>query len=255
MESGYIQLTLQDLNELNTVKQQEYGTLGVAKTDGKQFRYVKFGGTSTIQPGFLMVGPAAPANSTALTITATGTGNQVAGNLVAGSKTLVITNGGTAVTQDQFQYLEINVGGASSTASYSLKINGHTAAAATTGYVTVYLAEPLPASITTLVPGTDLVNLVLSKYNGVIASTTGNAPVGVTTTQVVNTATVTNYGWVQTSGHAIVKATTATIGLGIAQDQSGTAGYVIISAATTGSIGYAKASAVSNTASVELNII
>lgn len=255
MQTGFILLTAQDLNVLDTVKNHDYGVLGVDTADGRQFRYVKFGGTSTIQPGFLLVGPAAPANSTALTITATGTGGQVAGNLLAGSTQLVVTNGATAVTANQFQYVEINVGGASSTASYVIKLNGNSAAAATTGYVTLYFDEPLPASATTLVPGTDLVNLVLSKYNGCTASTTGNAPVGVTNTQVVNTATVTNYGWVQTSGHAIVKATTATIGLGIAQDQAGTAGYVIISAATTGSIGHAKASAVSNTASVELNII
>ncbi len=253
METGYRILTTTDLNTLDTVKNDSYGAIGVT-LDGRQFRYVKFGGTSTIQPGFLLVGPAAPANSTALAITATGTGGQLAANLAAGSRTLVVTNGVTAVTQDQFQYIEINVGGASSTASYSLRVEGHTAAA-NGGYITLSLFDPLPASITTLVPGTDIVNLVLSKYNGCIASTTGNAPVGVTTTQIVNTASVTNYGWVQTAGHAIVKATTATIGLGIAQDQAGTAGYVIISAATTGNIGWAKASAVSNTASVELNII
>lgn len=254
MQKGYTFLTNQDIPVLDTVKNERYGALGVAE-DGRQFRYVKFGGTATIQPGFLMVGPAAPANSTALAITATGTGGQVAANLVAGSRTLVITNGATAVTADEFQYIEINVGGASSTASYVLKLAGHTAAAASTGYVTVELADPLPPTLVTLVPGTDVVNLVLSKYNGVTASTTGNAPVGVTVVPVANTATVTYYGWVQTAGHAIVKATTATIGLGIAQDQAGTAGYVIISAATTGNIGWAKASAVSNTASVELSII
>jgi hypothetical protein len=254
MENGYRVLTSTDLNTLDIVQNDVFGALGVT-SDGRQFRYVKFGGTSTVQPGFLLVGPAAPANSTALAITATGTGGQVAANLLAGSRTLVVTNGATAVTANQFQYLEVNVGGASSTASYSLRIEGHTAAAATTGYVTIFLADPLPASATTLVPGTDVVNLVLSKYNGCTASTTGNAPVGVTTTQVVNTASVTNYGWVQTVGQAIVKATTATIGLGIAQDQAGTAGYVIISAATTGNIGWAKASAVSNTASVYLNIV
>lgn len=253
METGYRQLTTTDINTLDTVKDDQFGALGVT-SDGRQYRYVKFGGTSTIQPGFLLVGPAAPANSTALAITATGTGTQVAGNLIAGSQTLIVTNGVTAVTVDQFQYIDINVGGASATAAYSLKIAGHSAAA-NGGYITVQLADPLPASITTLVPGTDTVNLILSKYNGCIASTTGGAPAGVTVTQVVNTASVTNYGWVQTAGHAIVKATTATIGLGIAQDQAGTAGYVIISAATTGNIGWAKASAVSNTASVELSII
>lgn len=254
METGYRVLTSTDLNTLDTTKDDQYGALGVT-SDGRQFRYVKFGGTSTIQPGFLLVGPAAPANSTALAITAVGTGGQVTANLQAGSRTLVITNGSTAVTQDQFQYIEINVGGASSTASYSLRLEGNTLAAASTGYITCYLADPLPATITQLVPGTDVVNLVLSKYNGPTASLTGNAPVGVTVCPVANTSAVTYYGWVQTAGHAIVKATTATIGLGIAPDESGTAGYVIIAAATTGTIGFAKASAVSNTASVELNII
>lgn len=253
METGYRSLTSTDLNQLDTTKDDQYGALGVT-SDGRQFRYVKFGGTSTIQPGFLMVGPAAPANSTALAITAVGTGGQVTANLQAGSRTLVITNGSTAVTTDQFQYIEINVGGASSTASYILRLDGHTAAG-NAGTITCSLFDPLPPTLLQLVPGTDVVNLVLSKYNGCIASTTGNAPAGVTIVPVANSSTVTNYGWVQTSGHAIVKATTATIGLGIAQDQSGTAGYVIISAATTGNLGWAKASAVSNTASVELNII
>jgi len=252
MQNGFRVLTATDLNTLDVVKNDEFGALGVTE-DGRQFRYVKFGGTATIQPGFLLAGPAAPANSTALAITAVGTGGQLAANLVAGSRQLVVTNGVTAVTADEFQYVEINVGGAASTASYSLRVAGNSTAA-NGGYVTLQLADPIPASATTLVPGTDIVNLVLSKYNGAVASTTGNAPVGVTTTQIVNTASVTNYGWVQTVGHAIVKATAATIGLGIAQDLAGTAGYVIVTAATTGNIGWAKTTAVSNTASVELSI-
>lgn len=251
MESGVRQLTYLDLNQFTTAKQEQYGAIGMA-SDGRTFRYVKFGGTSTINPGLLLVGPAAPTNSTSLAITATGTGGQVAGNLVAGSRTLVVTNGSTAVTQDQFQFVEIMVGG--TLPLYSLKLNGHSAAAATTGYITLQLREPLPQNITTLVPGTDTVNLVLSKFNGPTASTTGNAPVGVTVNVVPNSASVSNYGWVQTKGHAIVKATTATIGLGIAQDQAGTAGYVIITAATTGNVGWAKASASSGNASVELSI-
>lgn len=250
MESGVRQLTYLDLNQFTTTKQEQYGAIGMT-SDGRTYRYVKFGGTSTVNPGLLLVGPAAPTNSTALAITATATGGQVAGNLVAGSRTLVVTNGATAVTQDQFQFVEIMVGG--TLPLYSLKLNGHSAAAAS-GYVTLQLREPLPQNITTLVPGTDTVNLVLSKFNGPTASTTGNAPVGVTVNVIPNTATVTNYGWVQTKGHAVVKATTATIGLGIAQDQAGTAGYVIITAATTGNVGWAKASASSGNASVELAI-
>lgn len=250
METGYRVLTSTDLNTYDSAKQDQYGALGVT-ADGRQYRYVKFAGTSTINPGLLMVGPAAPANSTGLAITSVALGNTIA-NLQSGSSTLVVTNGATAVTQDQFQYVEIMVGG--TLPLYSLRLNGNTAAAGA-GYITLDLVDPLPQNITQLVPGTDTVNLVLSKFNGVAASTTGNAPVGVTVNVIPNSSTVTNYGWVQSAGHAIVKATTATIGLGIAQDQAGTAGYVITSAATTGNIGWAKASASSGNASVELNII
>lgn len=255
METGTRQLTSLDIEQVSTTKTEQLGAIGETE-DARVFKYVKFGGTATIQPGFLLVGPAAPANSTALAITASGTGGQVAGNLVAGSTTLVITNGSTAVTQDQFQNVEIIVG-SSGSALYSLRLNGHSAAAATTGYITLQLKDPLPQGLVTLVPGTDTVNLVLSKYNGPTASLTGNAPVGVTVNVIPNTATVSNYGWVQTGGKAFVKATTATIGLGIAPDEAGTAGYVIISAATTGNIGFAKASRDSGTssASVELNIV
>lgn len=249
MESGVRQLVSADLNTFATTQQEDYGTLGQTK-DGRYFRYVAFGGTSTIKAGMLCVGPAAPANSTGLAITATGTGGQVAANLVAGSKTLVVTNGATTVTANQFQYLEIV---SSADQTYSLRIAGHTAAG-NAGFVVVSLADPLPQGITTLIPGTDTANLVLSQYNGVAPSLTGNAPVGVTTNVVPNTASVTNYGWVQSGGKAMVKATTATIGLGIAQDQAGTAGYVIITAATTGNIGWAKASATGSAASVVLNI-
>lgn len=249
MESGVRQLVSADLNTFSTTQMEDFGTMGQTK-DGRVFRYVKFGGTSTIKAGMLCVGPAAPANSTGLAITATGTGGQLAANLVAGSQTLVVTNGATAVTANQFQYLEII---SSADQTYSLRIAGHTSAGAS-GYVVISLADPLPQGITTLIPGTDTANLVLSHYNGVAPSTTGNAPAGVTTNVVPNTASVTNYGWVQSGGKAMVKATTATIGLGIAQDMAGTAGYVIISAATTGNIGWAKASATGSAASVVLNI-
>lgn len=251
MESGTRQLTATDIETLYMSPQEQLGALGVT-SDARRYRYVTFGGTSTINPGLVLQGPAAPANSTSLAITATGTGGQVAGNLNAGSTTLVVTNGSTSVTANEFQYLEIMVGG--TLPLYSIAITGHTSAG-NAGYIVAQLDEPLPQGMTTLVPGTDTVNLVVSKYNGCAASTTGNAPVGVTVNVIPNTASVTYSGWVQTGGHAIVKATTATIGLGIACDLSGTAGYVIIAAATTGSIGHAKASVSSGNASVELNIV
>lgn len=249
MESGARQLTSVDLNTFTTTQQEDFGTVGVTK-DGRVFRYGLFGGTSTIKPGLLCVGPAAPANSTGLAITAVGTGGQLTANLQAGSKTLVITNGATVVTANQFQFLDI-VSAADQT--YSLRINGHTPAAAS-GFITVSLADPLPQNITQLIPGTDTASLVLSQFNGMAPSLTGNVPAGVTTCVIPNTAGQQYWGWVQSAGKAFVKATTATIGLGIAQDLAGTAGFVIISAATTGNIGWAKASASGGNAQVVLNI-
>src|SRR5487761_816842 len=112
MESGFRQLTEQDINSTSTTKVEQFGAMGVT-ADGREFRYVGFGyvsGTTTFNPGLLMITPTAPANSTALTITASGTGGQVAGNLVAGSTVLVLTNSSTAVWQDEFKegYLTLN---------------------------------------------------------------------------------------------------------------------------------------------------
>lgn len=249
MQNGPRYLTSSDLNTLTTSQQDEYGALGQTE-DGSFFRYVKFGGTSTIKAGLLVVGPAAPSNSTALAVTAVGTGGQTTANLQAGSRALVVTNGSTSVTLNQFQEIAIN---SSADGYYLLRIEGNTAAG-NGGFITLQLADPLPVGITQLIPGTDTVDLLLNKYNGAAPSTTGNAPVGVTVTAVPNTASVTNWGWVQASGLTKVAATTATIGLGIAQDQAGTAGYVIITAATTGNIGWAKTSAASSAAVVDLNI-
>lgn len=253
METGIRQLTSSDLDTFSTTKQDQYGAIGVT-SDGRFFRYVGFGGTSTINPGALCVGPAAPTNSTALAITATTatTSPNLTANLQANSRQLNITNGTTAVTTDQFQYLEIIV---SAGGLYTLRLDGHTAAG-NAGVISCYLYDPLPQGITQLIPGTDTVNLRLSKFNGCLPSTTGNAPVGVAVNAIPNTASVTNYGWVQTSGHAYIPATsTIGIGLGIAQDQSGTAGNVIVAAATTGSIGWSKAAAASGFVSAELNIL
>lgn len=251
MQDGPRFLTETDIATLTTTKQTTFG--GVGQTgDGRQYVYVGFGGTSTINPGLVLVAPAAPSNSTALVITATGTGGQVAGNLLAGSNTLVLTNGSTAVTQDQFQFIELII---SAGGSYKLKLRGHTAAAATTGYITCFLQEPLPVGTTTLIPGTDTANLRLSPYNGPTASLTRAQPVGVTTVSVPNTSAVTNYGWVQTKGPAFVAATTATKGEGIAQDLVGTAGFVkLYGAVTDNLLGFAQEAAASSTASVELNI-
>lgn len=237
MENGFRNLTEQDLNNLSTSKQVEYGAIGLTE-DGRQFRYVSFGGTTTIAPGLLVQAAVASANSSALAITATTvatTPGQTTASLTAGSSFLVVTNGSTAVTQDQFAegFLEVLQTSGSNNGPISYRILGNTAAAASTGYITVYLSEPL-RNASVLTPGTDTVNLWQSPYSNVVTTTTVNIPIGVTNIQVVNSASVTNYGWVQTKGAAEVTGDGSSMVIGNTVGPSTTtAGYVGLAVTTT----------------------
>lgn len=238
MQDGPRYLTETDLSVLTSTKQTQFGAYGITG-DGRQFRYVSFGGTSTIAPGLVVVAGAATANSQGLAITATTVtaANQTTGNLATGSNTLVLTNSSTAVTQDEFAegFLQVVVGGnTSDTGSYSYKIKGNSAATASTGYVTVTLYETL-RNTTALVPGTDTANLWVSPFQNVNTSTTAALPVGLTVLPVVNSSSVTNYGWVQVSGDAVVlndAGGTITVGGSFAQSVS-TAGNVVAATAST----------------------
>jgi hypothetical protein len=244
MQDGPRYLTESDINTLTTSKQTQYGAIGITG-DGRRFRYVSFGGTSTIVAGQVMVAAALTANWQGVAITATGTGGQVAGNLgvvsgIAANQIVLTNTSSSTLTQDQFAegFLEVMVGGASSaTAQYSYKIKGNAAVSAgnvTTQYFTVTLYEPL-RNTTALIPGTDTVNLVPSPYNTVAASSTAALPVGLTTLPIVNTASVTNYGWAQTYGPANVlndAGGTITVGGSFAQSVT-TAGSVVAATAST----------------------
>ncbi len=111
---------------------------------------------------------------------------------------------------------------------------------------------------TALVPGTDTANLLLSEYQSVNVSTTANLPVGVTVMPVVNTATVTNYGWIQTSGHCnLLNDAGGTITVGGAFGESTTtAGNIkAATASTVPIIGVTRvAISASNAGPVSLNI-
>lgn len=243
MQDGPRYLTETDLQTLTTTKQTQFGAVGVTG-DGRQFRYVSFGGTSTVAPGLLMQAAVATTNSSALAITAVGTGTQSTANLLAGSTTLVVTNGATAVTQDQFAegFLEVLQTSGSNNGPISYNISGNSAAAASTGYIVISLYEPL-RNASTLVAGTDTVNIWKSPYQSVIATTTVNVPIGVTITQAVNTSSVTNYGWVQVKGQTTVffDASSAVIGNTIGPSTT-TAGYVGLAVTTTKPpVGWSKA--------------
>lgn len=246
MQDGIRTLTETDLSVLTTTKQTQFGAIGVTE-DGRRYRYVSFGGTATIAPGLVVTAAALTANYQALAITATTVtaSGQVTANLATGSTTLVLTNGSTAITFDQFAegFVEVIVGGAAAdTGSYSYRIKGNTAAAATTGYVTLYLAEPTRHT-TALVAGTDTANLTLSPYSTVNTSTTAALPVGATILPVPNTSTVTNYGWVQVGGACNLlndAGGTITVGGGFGQSVT-TAGNIKASTASIAPIiGYTR---------------
>lgn len=238
----------------------ELGSVGVTE-DGRTFRMVKFAGTSTINPGVLLVAPAAPSNSTGLAIpttqpSTTSTGNGASGTsaLAAGTLSFNVTNGTTSVTQDEFQFVEIIV---SAGGSYNLRLRGHTLAG-NGGTITLYLADPLPATATTLIAGTDTVNLRYSNWNQPIASATQAAPVGVTVVPVPQSSTASYAGWVQTGGRAFVYApNSGTKGYPATQDLS-TAGGIAVPGAgaseTSTLLGSYVASAASSLATVNLAI-
>lgn len=250
MQNGPRYLTNEDLNQVTTTKQEVLGAIGITG-DGRVFRYVTFGGTSTINPGTLLVSAAAPANSTGLAIPTAqpGTGTSQTA-LAAGSTSFNVTNGSTSVTADQFQFVEVVVAAGG---SYKWHLGGNTAAG-NAGTITLRLRDAIPQNATTLIAGTDTVNLRYSPYNAPTASTTAALPAGVTVCPVPNTSSVTNYGWVQTRGEAYVLADSATKGQALVQGSS-TAGAVKNSAAsTTPQVGIANESAASSLASVFLTI-
>lgn len=256
MQDGPRFLTETDLSELTTTKQTQYGAVGVT-ADGRQFRYVSFGGTSTVQPGLLLQAAVTKTNAQGLAITAVGTGGQTAANLLAKSTQLVVTNGATTVTQDEFAegFLEVSQTSGTNEGPVSYRVKGNSAAAASTGYITVYLAEPL-RNAETLVAGTDTVSLWVSPYQGPVATTTVNVPIGVTTQQVVNSSSVTNYGWVQTKGPAVMQgdASSKVIGNTIGASTT-TAGYVSLAVTTTQPpIGFSRTTATTGVNSVFLNL-
>lgn len=241
MESGVRQLTLTDLNTLTPTKQEQYGAIGLT-SDGRQYRYVGFSGTSAVAPGLLCVASAVTAAFQALAITAVNTGGQTTANLTAGSTQIVLTNGATAVTQDQFAegYIEVLQTSGTAQGPILYKVRGNSAAAATTGFITVYLSteEPLRNS-GVLVAGTDVANLNVSPYSAVGPSTTLNNAIGFTTIPVPNSATVSNFGWVQSNGYALVQndaGGTLAVGTAFAQSTT-TAGDVVAAGATSRDIG------------------
>lgn len=227
MQDGIRILTELDLQNVSATQTTQLGAFGGTE-DGRVFRFVQ-AGASNLAAGKLAVAAPVTANSTALVIPA-----QAAANLVTGSRLLLVTNGATAVVQDQFTEGFVEVLGAGG--GYTVRIASSSVAPAA-GVITLTLADSLPVAV---VPGTNTVNLTASPYSGVVASTTASLPVGVVRTAIP----AGNYGWLQTSGHVLVAATGAIVkGAGIAQDQATTAGNVATGSGVLYQIGVAKETA------------
>lgn len=246
------QLNNQPLPQLSVVQLLPLGTVVYNPQDQSRtgYRYVQFGGTSTINPGLLLVASAAPANSTGLALNSSNSAAALAAGSTQGS--LVVTNGSTTVVANQFVDGTLEIAGTGGVQRY--RILGNTADATGSLPITVRYQGPL-LNTSALVVGTNTVNLRQSLAYNPAASLTAALPVGVTIMSVPNTAAVTNFGWVQISGEAYVQATSATKGQALVQDSSGTAGYFANSAAsTTPGIAIAKESAASSLASVYLQL-
>lgn len=227
MQDGLRILTSQDIQAVSASRVEQLGAIGQTE-DGRIFRYAQ-AGASNLAAGTLAVAGAVTANSTNLAIPA-----QAATNLVAGSQTLIVTNGATAVTSDQFAEGFVEILGAGG--GYSVRIRGNTAAAAA-GAITLLLGEPLTGAV---VAGTNTVNISSSEYVGVVASTTASLPVGVVRTALP----ASNFGWLQTYGRCLIAATGAIVkGAGIVQDAATTAGNVSTGSGVLYQVGVAKETA------------
>jgi hypothetical protein len=227
MQDGLRTLTSQDIQVVSATRLEQIGAVAMSE-DGRIFRYSQAGATS-LTAGSIVVAAPLTANSNALVIPA-----QSALNLAPGSLSFNVTNGATAVTQNQFAEGFVEVLGA--LGGYAVRIAGNTAAAGA-GNIVLTLGEPLTGA---LVAGTNTVNLTASPYVGVIASTTLSLPVGVVRTALP----ATYFGWLQTYGHCLIAATGAIVkGAGISQDSATTAGNVATASGVLYQAGIAKEAA------------
>lgn len=186
MDVGVRILSEQDLRDVSSTKQVQYGAKGVTE-DGRMFRYV--GADSTgLSIGKLVIGPAKVSNHENRALAAT--------SLVAvGSTSISISIGATAATLDQYAegFLDV-VDGTGKGASYRVAGNQ---AALSSGTLVVTLAEPIA---TALAVSDTKVTMSVSPFSSVTHTATLGLGLGVATIAIP----ASNYGWVLSRGHASV---------------------------------------------------
>lgn len=209
----------QTVFDSQTTQQHELGAEFVDKW-GRHYRYAKVG-ASTLVAGNALQGPAEVTTHQTMTPTAADIGAMTV------SATLGITN---AVTANQYAggFLTIDTTPGN---GYNYVIKSHPAAAASAACVFT-LDEPLKVALTS----SSRVSLTRNPYDGVIqapATTLTGTPVGV----AVFPGLTGEFVWIQTKGVAPVlisgtPAVGASVGL-----PAGTAGAVVVNAATLYDIG------------------
>lgn len=234
--------------------------------DGREVVLVQNAGTA-LGSGVVVQGPAAQANAVGLSPATTGTTGYSAAYPIAaaiGGKVIQIATGATAVLANRFQggYLNVVEG---TGLGQTLKVSGHPAAS-TTSALAITLEDAFTVATSTDSRFTLTINPYGSHFgtdyttDGVIispATTLTGQVVGVSLYPIAaSTATVAQFGFIQTKGPAAVLGTsTVALGLDVCVP-TGTAGgmatYVVATGPRIGTTLVASASAKYNLINVDL---
>ena len=210
--------------------------------DSRQVVLVQNGG-SAIASGKLVQGPATiGANHTGLAVVGLAAANPI------GATSIIVTNGGTATTANQYAggFAVVSAG---TGIGQTLRINGNTAAG-TSGNTTLYLEDPLSVALTS---ADSKVSLTLNPYgclngtdyttHGVVVSPTAatGSTIGVTLYPLpASTATVPQYGFIVCRGLCACLNDSATaVGLDVMPSSSVAGAVVTYAVATRNRVGTA----------------
>lgn len=205
--SGLSQITSVDLYAAETVASHMVGTMIWDGDSGKAFRYALNGAVALVK-GNLLQDAVADTQFIGLAIGTAG---------VIGDNFLQVTNGTTTVVPTQYIGGTINVytAGAAVALGDEYTIVGVTGTLTTGGALKVYLDRPLRYAYATT---TTAVNMKPSPWAGVIQApitTQTGIAVGVAIYEIpASTATVFQYGWVQTHGICNMLSSNQTFAIG-----------------------------------------
>lgn len=229
--TGAIQILPSDLYAFTSTAQADLGAKATTG-DGREFVYVKAGGT-TLVPGKLQQGPAIVANLQNVAVAAAA---------AVGDKSVTLTISSTAVVANEYDGGLLIINDANGEGQ-TMRISSHTSGTITS--IVLTLEDALITALTTSSEG----SVIANPYNGVIVNpTTPTAkPVGVAISKITNGY----FGWIQTKGLvSCLNDGGTTVGLAVAPSQ-GTAGAVKTGATTLDSVGSAAQTGVTT----EYNII